>query len=58
MARERGKPRSANAEPSPDDELLQRQRDEILRLQRKVEDEIEDILQAIRRQEAPTRQLS
>lgn len=59
MVRERrkrlGEPRCANAERSPDDVLLQRQREEILRLQGNVEDEIIDILQAIGHQEATIR---
>ena len=42
---------SPESEQPPSDELLRRQRDEVLRLQRKVEDEIQSILQDL----APTR---
>lgn len=50
MARERSKPLPGSdppAEPQPDDERRRREHDEILRLQREVEDEITNMLYAL-----------
>lgn len=44
-----GEPGCAHAEPRPDDELRRRQRDEILRLQQNLEEEIKSFLHELAR---------